>query len=90
MLKNDAATLKLKGGDATTGTLTTVYSGKPAFTPDKRGGVVLGSGGDCCYSNSNASIGTFYEGAIVKGYPSDATDEAIQANIVAVQYGAAH
>jgi non-reducing end alpha-L-arabinofuranosidase len=88
MLKNDGATLKLKGADATTGTLTTVYSGKPAFTPDKRGGVVLGSGGDCCYSNSNASIGTLYEGAIVKGYPSDATDEAIQANIVAVKYGA--
>jgi hypothetical protein len=88
MLKNDAATLKLKGGDATSGTLTTVYSGKPAFNVDKRGGLVLGSGGDCCYSNSNASVGTFYEGAIVKGYPSDATDEAIQANIVSAKYGA--
>jgi len=25
--------------------------------------------------------GTFYEGAIVSGYPSDATDNAIQANV---------
>jgi hypothetical protein len=53
----------------------------------KEGAIVLGSGGDCCYSNNNASEGTFYEGAIVAGYPSDATDEAIQANIVSAGYG---
>ena len=49
--------------------------------------IVLGSGGDCCYSNNTASQGTFYEGAIVAGYPSDATDSAIQANIVSAGYG---
>ncbi len=43
---------------------------------------MLGSGGDCCYSNNTLSQGTFYEGAIVSGYPSDTTDSAIQANIV--------
>jgi hypothetical protein len=87
MLKNNGTTLVLKGADSTTGSLTTVYSGKPAFTPNKQGAVMLGSGGDCCYSNNNASQGTFYEGAIVSGYPSDATDNAIQANIVAAKYG---
>jgi len=34
----------------------------------------------------NLSDGTFYEGAIVVGYPSDATDDAVQANIVAAGY----
>ena len=48
---------------------------------------VLGSGGDCCYSNNTASQGTFYEGAMVAGYPSDAKDTAIQANIVSAGYG---
>jgi hypothetical protein len=33
------------------------------------------------------SQGTFYEGAIVAGYPSDATEDAIQANIVGAGYG---
>jgi hypothetical protein len=45
------------------------------------------SGGDCCYSNSNASQGTLYEGAIVSGYPSDATEDAIQASIISAGYG---
>jgi hypothetical protein len=49
--------------------------------------IVLGSGGDCCSSNTNLSVGTFYEGAIVTGYPSDATESAVQANIVAAGYG---
>ena len=29
----------------------------------------------------------FYEGSIVTGYPSDATEEAVQASIVAAGYG---
>jgi len=53
----------------------------------KQGAIILGAGGDCCYSNNNASEGTFYEGAVVAGYPSDATDEAIHANIVEAGYG---
>jgi len=53
----------------------------------KQGAIVLGSGGDCCLTNSNLSFGTFYEGAIVAGYPTDATDNAIHANIVAAGYG---
>jgi hypothetical protein len=48
----------------------------------------LGSGGDCCKpgGGANLSAGTFYEGAIVAGYTSDATENAVQANIVATGY----
>jgi hypothetical protein len=87
---NGTGTFALKGADATTGSLMTFYSGAvpPGYNPAKKqGSIVLGSGGDCCYSNNTASQGTFYEGAIVAGYPSDATDSAIQANIVNAGYG---
>jgi hypothetical protein len=55
----------------------------------KQGGIVLGSGGDCCKpgGGANLSDGTFYEGSIVIGYPSDATEDAVQKNIVAAGYG---
>jgi hypothetical protein len=53
----------------------------------KEGAIVLGSGGDCCLTNNNLSEGTFYEGAIVTGYPAAATEDAIQANIVSAGYG---
>lgn len=87
---NGTGTFALKGADATTGNLSTFYSGNvpPGYSPNKKqGSIVLGSGGDCCYSNNTASQGTFYEGAIVTGYPSDATDDAVQANIVKAGYG---
>jgi non-reducing end alpha-L-arabinofuranosidase len=45
--------------------------------------VLLGTGGD----NSNSSWGTFYEGAITAGQPSDATDQGVAANIAAVGHG---
>jgi hypothetical protein len=91
MLKNNGTTLMaLKGGNAQSGSLTTLYSGTlpSGYNPMKKeGAIVLGSGGDCCATNTNQSLGTFYEGAIVTGYPSDATDNSIQANIVAAGYG---
>jgi hypothetical protein len=34
-------------------------------------------------------MGIFFEGAMTKGYPSDATEDAVQANIVAAGYGSA-
>lgn len=37
--------------------------------------------------NNPAAIGAFYEGIITQGYTSDATDAAIQANIVSAGYG---
>jgi non-reducing end alpha-L-arabinofuranosidase len=89
--KNNGTTeFALRGGDATTGNLSTFYKGSlpGGYSPmKKQGAIVLGSGGDCCYSNTNASQGTFYEGAIVAGYPSDATDDAIQANVISAGYG---
>ena len=56
----------------------------PTYSPKKlQGAIILATGGD----GSNGGTGTWFEGAIVKGNPSDATDNAVQANIVAVGYG---
>jgi len=71
------------------GGLTTLWNGAlpPGYSPMKQqGAIILGSGGDCCNGNTNLSIGTFYEGAIVAGYPSDATDNAVQADITSAGY----
>jgi len=91
MEKNDGTmNFALKAADATVLPLNTYYSGSLPSSKKpmkKQGAIVLGSGGDCCYSNNNASQGTFYEGAIVAGYPSDATDSAVHANIVSAGYG---
>ncbi|MFF4209114.1 alpha-L-arabinofuranosidase B [Streptomyces sp. NPDC001796] len=90
MLKNNGTTqMALKGANAQSASLTQFYSGAlpTGYNPmHKQGAVILGSGGDCCQTNRNASAGTFYEGAMVKGYPSDATDVAVQANIAAAGY----
>lgn len=56
------------------------YAGHGA---DNQGAVVLGVGGD----NSNNSFGTFYEGAVLAGFPDDATELAVMQNIQAVGYG---
>lgn len=91
IVKNDGTTnYALRGADATTTTLSTFYEG--ALPPGKRpmkkqGAIVLGSGGDCCLQNNNLSEGTFYEGAIVTGYPAGATEDAVQKNIAAAGYG---
>jgi hypothetical protein len=91
MEKNDGtANFALKAADATSPTLNTYYSGSLPGSKKpmkKQGAIVLGSGGDCCLTNNTLSFGTFYEGAIVAGYPSDATDTAIHADIVRAGYG---
>jgi hypothetical protein len=92
MEKNDGTSnFALKGGNATDPNgLTDMYVGALPGSKSpmrKEGAVILGAGGDCCYSNNNASEGTFYEGAVVSGYPSDDTDDAIHANIVETRYG---
>ena len=48
----------------------------------KQGAVILATGGD----QSNSAMGCFYEGVMVSGTTSDSTDDAVQANIVAVGY----
>jgi hypothetical protein len=37
-------------------------------------------------ASSPGSLGTFYEGAIVTGHPTDETDGAIQNNIIGAGY----
>lgn len=92
MLKNNGTSrFALKGGDAQSGGLTTLWDGglPGGYSPmKKQGAIVLGSGGDCCKpgGGANLSAGTFYEGAMVAGYPSDATDNAVQANIAGAGY----
>ncbi|GAA3295879.1 cellulose binding domain-containing protein [Dactylosporangium vinaceum] len=90
MLKNNGTSrFAIKGSNAQSGSLTTLWDGAlpRGYSPmRKQGAIILGSGGDCCATNTNQSAGTFYEGAMVSGYPSDATDSAVQANIVAAGY----
>jgi hypothetical protein len=69
---------------STASDLTTAYDGAiPTLkTWANAGGIILGVGDD----NSNNSFGTFYEGAITNGSPSNATDLLIMKNIQAVGY----
>jgi hypothetical protein len=91
-LKNNGTSrFAMKGSNAQSGNLATLWDGglPPGYSPmRKQGAIVLGSGGDCCKPNggANLSAGTFYEGAMVAGFPSDATENAVQANIVAAGY----
>ncbi|MEU7696422.1 ricin-type beta-trefoil lectin domain protein [Microbispora hainanensis] len=91
-LKNNGTSrFAIKGSNAQSGSLYTLYDGAlpPGYSPmKKQGAIVLGSGGDCCKPDggANLSAGTFYEGAMVSGYPSDATENAVQADIVAAGY----
>ena len=48
----------------------------------KQGAIILATGGD----NSNSAEGNFYEGIMVTGDTTDATDALIQQNIIAVGY----
>jgi hypothetical protein len=87
MLKNNATTYAIKDANANSGGLKTDYNGPlpttSGYTPLRlEGGIILGIGGD----NSNGSAGTFYEGVMTAGFPSDATENAVQANIVAASY----
>ncbi len=77
----------LKGGDAQSGPLTTMWDGprpSPGYSPKSlEGAIILGTGGD----GSNGGTGTWFEGVVTIGTPSDEVDDLIQANIVAVGYG---
>ena len=82
----------LRGADATQEAVTTFYSGVRPGTPDsdayypmhKKGGMLMGNGGD----NGNGSAGTFYEGVMTVGYPTDEAVNAVQKNIAAARYQA--
>ena len=88
LLKNDGqTTYALKGGNSQSGGLSTWWNGalpnRGGYIPMKQeGSIILGTGGD----NSNRNMGTFFEGVMTAGYPTDAADNAVQANIVSVGY----
>jgi hypothetical protein len=92
-LKNNGTSrFAIRGSNAQSGGLTTLWDGAlpNGYSPmRKQGAIILGSGGDCCKpgGGANLSAGTFYEGAMVAGYPSDATENAVQANVIAAGYG---
>ncbi len=88
IIKGTANLWSIRGGNAQSGGLSTFWSGaRPSggYNPmHKEGAIILGIGGD----NSKGSAGTFYEGVMTSGYPSDSTENAVQNNIVAAGYGA--
>ncbi|MGA2249992.1 arabinofuranosidase catalytic domain-containing protein [Terracidiphilus sp.] len=76
-------------GDSQKGSLTStgLIPLPKGYSPMKQeGAIILGIGGD----NSNASIGSFFEGAMTAGKPSDATMKDVQANIVTAGYAIPH
>lgn len=92
-------TWRSMGGNAQGGDLNTFYDGgriinekfpddKSSYDPmRKQGAIVLGNGGD----NNNYAQGTFYEAAMTAPgtYPSEETNQKIQANIVKAGYAIA-
>ncbi|MBQ1017542.1 RICIN domain-containing protein [Micromonospora sp. D93] len=75
----------IRGGNAQSGALSTMFDGpRPnGYHPMKKeGAILLGIGGD----NSNTGRGTFFEGVLTSGYPTAATENAVQANINAAAY----
>jgi len=75
---NGTTTYAIKGGNADSGGLTTWYSGSLPTTSGympmhAEGAIILGVGGD----NSNSSAGSFFEGVMTAGYPTDAADTSV-------------
>lgn len=95
LLKGRRDSMALLGGDATSGSLQSMYDGprpppakkgvKPGggYQPmKKQGAIILGIGGD----NARGAIGVFYEGCMTQGLSTDDADAQVQANIVATKY----
>ncbi|MFC1407454.1 MULTISPECIES: arabinofuranosidase catalytic domain-containing protein [Streptacidiphilus] len=87
IIKGEPNQWAIRSGNAQSGSLSTSYSGvRPnvaGYNPmHKEGAIILGIGGD----NSKGSAGTFYEGVMTSGYPSDATENSVQSNITAAGY----
>jgi hypothetical protein len=84
MLKTQPSKYAIRAANVATATdLTTAYEGALPKPMDNQGGIVIGVGGD----NSNNSAGTFYEGAIVAGYPTNEVDLAVMTNLKTAGYG---
>jgi hypothetical protein len=82
------ATFEIKYGNASTGPLSIAWNGSlpthtnpTSYIPlQQQGGISLGEGGD----GSAMGTGAFSEGVIIAGQTSDATDDAIQANLTTI------
>ena len=86
MLKGQANRWALKGGDAQSGRLKTLFEGDRPIgyvRMKKEGAIILGIGGD----GGDDTLGIFFEGIMTSGYAKDVTDDLVQANIVAAGYG---
>jgi non-reducing end alpha-L-arabinofuranosidase len=86
VVKGQPGNFAIRGGNAQSGGLSTFWNGgrpSPGYNPmRKQGAIILGIGGD----NSKGAQGTFYEGVMTSGFPSDGTENSVQANIVAAGY----
>jgi non-reducing end alpha-L-arabinofuranosidase len=87
IIKGEANHWSIRGGNAQSGGLSTFFNGpRPnvaGYNPmRKEGAIILGIGGD----NSVGAAGTFYEGVMTAGFPSDATENSVQASITAAGY----
>ncbi|KAJ7870871.1 glycoside hydrolase family 54 protein [Mycena leptocephala] len=77
IIKGQPGMWEIRGGDGASGGLSTFYSGgRPGggYNPMHKEGLF------------NRAQGTFYEGVMTFGFPSDATENLVQANIVAARY----
>jgi hypothetical protein len=87
--KNNGTTnFTLKYGNGQSGGLTEAYSGPLPSGYDPmhvQNSIELGTGGD----NTGEGLGEFFEAAAVSGFPSDATENAVQASITAAGYAPA-
>ena len=84
---NGTSNFTLKYGNANSGSLTTTYSGalpSGGYSPMRlENSVLLGTGG----GNDHGDTGEFFEGAVTAGFPSDATENAVQSELTSVGYG---
>lgn len=86
--KNRQTAFALKGGNSPSGGLTTFWNGSlpKGYAPmHQEGAIVLGTGG----GGDDNGIGSFFEGVMKTGFPSNAADAAVQASIVAAGYSGA-
>ena len=89
VLKNNGQTaFALEGGNTQSGGLAKYWDGPlpNGYAPmHQEGGIVLGTGG----GGDNNAVGSFFEGVMTAGYPTDAADNAVQADITSVGYSGA-
>jgi hypothetical protein len=85
VVKTNTTNYAIRVADAQSGSLTTAYDGNLPTNLHwgMQGGIVLGIGGD----NSNRSWGTFFEGAVTAGRPSDASDAAVLQSVQDTGFG---